>query len=278
MRRADNPCGGGTSAWVTAVRERTFGNVTEKLLMMILCDYINGDDECWPGNTTLAPDVGVDPRTIKRALTRLEEAGVIARRRRDQEGGRRLPDAIVFLWDGFQKLPLVGDADATQGDTLSKTQGDTGDHPRGHSEGGPRGHSAPPSSFRTPPVEPPQKNRAVVQVFEAWKASTKRTAATVLDGPRTRLITAALKSYPIEDVLDAVRGWEHSPHHRGENSDGRVYNDIGLLLRNAENIERFRDYARKPPAVRRIGTAKDQTPAGVAALLEWERREQEATS
>lgn len=116
------------------------------------------------------------------------------------------------------------------------------------------------------------------QVFEAWKASTKRTAATVLDATRTRLITAALKTYPLEDVLDAVRGWEHSAYHRGENGEGKVYNDLGLLLRNAENIERFRDLARGPRFPRKIGTTKDPTPAGVAALLEWERREQEATS
>jgi DNA-binding transcriptional ArsR family regulator len=277
-RRGGDPRGGGTSAWVTAVRERTFGNVTEKLLMMILCDYINGDDECWPGNTALAPDVGVDPRTIRRTLDRLEAAGVIARRRRENSGKGRANDAIQFLWGGFQRLPLVDGSSPDLGDNLSDDLGDNSARPRGHSEGVPRGHSAPPSSFRTPPVEPPQKNPAVIQVFEAWKASTKRTAATVLDAPRTRLITAALKSYPIEDVLDAVRGWEHSPHHRGENAEGKVYNDLGLLLRNAENIERFRDYARNPPAVRRIGTAKSETPAGVAALLEWERREQEATS
>lgn len=82
------------------------------------------------------------------------------------------------------------------------------------------------------------------RVFEAWKQSTNRTAATVLDKKRRALITAALRLYPLEDVLDAVRGWENSPYHRGENESGIVYNDLNLLLRGAANVERFRDLAR----------------------------------
>ena len=267
MRRAGDPRGGGTSAWLTAVRERTFGNVTEKLLMMVLCDYVNGDDECWPGNQTLAPDLGVDPRTIRRTLERLETAGVIARHRQEKHSGKgRANDVIVFLWDGFQQLPLVRPESGPddQGDTLSDDQGDISSRPRGHSGGVPRGHSGPPSSFRTPPIEPPQKNPAVVEVFEAWKSSTGRTAATVLDKKRTALISAALKLYPLEDVLDAVRGWENSPHHRGENANGMTYNDLDLLLRGAANIERFRDLARGP----RLGGGLANRPTKLQATFD----------
>ncbi len=106
-----------------------------------------------------------------------------------------------------------------------------------------------PSLIRDLPIE----ETHVGLVFEAWKASTKKTAATKLDRDRTRLITAALKDYPLEDVLDAVRGWEHSAHHRGENDTNTVYNDLGLLLRNAANIERFRDLARGPRQPSRRG-------------------------
>lgn len=157
MRRSGDPRGGGTSAWLTAVRERTFGNVTEKFLMMTLCDYINGDDESWPGNTTLAPDIGVDPRTVRRTLARLEEAGVIRRYRRPPTTGKgRQSDAIVFVWEGFQRLPLV-EHEPHQGDNLSGDQGDIHDGPRGHSATAPRGQIEPLSSFRTPQLEPPQK-------------------------------------------------------------------------------------------------------------------------
>jgi len=86
-------------------------------------------------------------------------------------------------------------------------------------------------------------------VFEAWIRSTGRTGRTQLDGKRARLIDQALAVYPIKDVLDAVQGWSQSPHHRGENDRATVYNDLELLLRDAEHIERFRDLTREggPP-------------------------------
>lgn len=77
-------------------------------------------------------------------------------------------------------------------------------------------------------------------VFDAWRESTSRDRA-VLDDKRRRVIKQALADYPLGDVLAAVRGWRHSPHHRGENERRTVYNDIGLLLRDSAHIEKFRD-------------------------------------
>lgn len=87
----------------------------------------------------------------------------------------------------------------------------------------------------------PTRPSEVEIVFDAWQRSTGRTR-THLDDKRRRLIRTALASYPVEDVIAAVDGWRHSPHHRGENDRQTVYNDLSLLLRNGENIERFRDY------------------------------------
>ena len=95
----------------------------------------------------------------------------------------------------------------------------------------------------------PEQADPVEAVFAAWLASTGRSHRTVLDTKRRRTIRAALDLYPLEDVLDAVRGWEHSAFHRGEhpqNRASRPYNDLDLLLRDAAHIERFRDLARGP--------------------------------
>jgi hypothetical protein len=85
----------------------------------------------------------------------------------------------------------------------------------------------------------------VKQVFDAWIEATGRTGATVLSDKRRRLIRTALAAYSLADVLDAVRGWRKSPHHRGENPHGTIYNNLELLLRDAEHIERFRDLQRE---------------------------------
>lgn len=100
------------------------------------------------------------------------------------------------------------------------------------------------------PSSPPATARRstgnlVRQVFDAWRESTGHPGAK-LDGNRKRLIEQRLKDYPVEDLVDAVRGWQHSPHHRGDNDRHRTYNDLGLLLRNAEKVEFFRDLERDP--------------------------------
>ena len=92
-------------------------------------------------------------------------------------------------------------------------------------------------------------------VFEAWIESTGRTSRTVLDAKRRRLIEQRLADFPVADLLDAVRGWRHSPHHRGENEQRTVYNDLGLLLRDAANVERFRDLERDSGVTNGTGTS-----------------------
>lgn len=84
------------------------------------------------------------------------------------------------------------------------------------------------------------------QVFDAWVDATGKTGRVVFDDKRRRVVRKALEvlDFPLEDCVDAVRGWRHSPHHRGENERATVYNDIELLLRDAKHIEMFRDLER----------------------------------
>lgn len=91
--------------------------------------------------------------------------------------------------------------------------------------------------------KPPTPGR---QVFDAWVEATGKNAKAVkFSKERQALLNRRLKDWPLEDLLDAVKGWRHSPHHRGENERQTVYNDLELLLRNAKNIERFRDLERE---------------------------------
>lgn len=80
----------------------------------------------------------------------------------------------------------------------------------------------------------------VQRVFVEWQQATGR-GRVALDAKRTTKIAAALKLYPLDDVLDAVRGWQNEPFYCGENDRHTIYNEISLLLRDAEHVERFRD-------------------------------------
>lgn len=89
----------------------------------------------------------------------------------------------------------------------------------------------------------PSATGPVQIVFDAWRESTGKAKAQ-FTAERQRVVVKALKTYPVDDLVDAVRGWRHSRHHRGENDAHTVYNDIELLLRNARNVEKFRDLER----------------------------------
>lgn len=96
--------------------------------------------------------------------------------------------------------------------------------------------------------------QATQTCFDWWVRVTGRQQ-TKLDSNRKTRIEWALKNYPIQDVMDALSGWRHSPFHRGENGDGRRWNNIDLLLRNSEKLEYFRDlertYREDPEALER---------------------------
>lgn len=115
-------------------------------------------------------------------------------------------------------------------------------------------------------------------VFDEWIAVTERTTRTALDDKRRRIIERAIKSHGLDTCLDAVRGWQNSPYHRGENDSGTIYDDIGLILRDASKIENFARLWRNPPSApnrARPSRAQVQQDATIAAIHEWAATTQE---
>jgi hypothetical protein len=183
-------------------------------------------------------------------LDELERAGLICRYEAD---GKRL--LHVSGWSEHQaishpakpKLPECPKAShRVPPDGHRKPSGESpeerGETPLGKEQGREQGTG----KGSTTVVELARPDDPTAAVFDAWKDSTGKARAQ-LDDKRRRRIKAALRSYPLADVLDAVRGWANSPHHRGGNEQGTVYNELTLLLRDAEHIERFRDFWRAGP-------------------------------
>lgn len=78
----------------------------------------------------------------------------------------------------------------------------------------------------------------VAEIFAYWQ-KTMNSHKSVLDKNRISLITKALKDYSPEDICKAIRGCSKSPHNMGQNDQKTKYNGLGLILRNAEKIDRF---------------------------------------
>lgn len=78
----------------------------------------------------------------------------------------------------------------------------------------------------------------VVEVFEVWREVHSKSRA-VLSPERRRAICKAIASHGRATTLDAIHGCSLSDWHMGRNPSGKRYNDINLILRNAEKIEGF---------------------------------------
>ncbi len=194
-----------------------------------LAQFANNERQCWPSRRTLLKimPVGTARATLRRARAELEEANLLeVEYRKDDRTGRETSPLYTLL------IP-VG-------------EGDEMVPPRGSEMVPPGGDEmVPPLNLN---IELEQNEEVVDEVrlvFDTWvEATGKHTTRTKMDDKRRRLISRALKNHPIEDVLDAVVGWRSDPFYRGENDRGKAFNDLSLLLRDAEHIERFCDLAR----------------------------------
>ena len=50
----------------------------------------------------------------------------------------------------------------------------------------------------------------------------------------------------VEELCQAVDGCLASPHHQGQNANGQKYDDLELICRSPEHVERFIRIARCP--------------------------------
>ena len=197
-------------------------------LWIALAQFANDERQCWPSRRRLLDMMppSTAKGTLRRARAELEKANLLeVEYRKDSHTGRDTTPLYTLL------VPVgVGD------ETVP---------PEGDETEPPRGDETVPLNLIS---EPEQKEEVVDNcqtVFAAWvEATGKHPNRTRLDDKRRRIINRALASHPAEDVLDAVVGWQHEPFYCGQNDRNRPFNDLGMLLRDAEHIERFRDLAR----------------------------------
>lgn len=77
-------------------------------------------------------------------------------------------------------------------------------------------------------------------VFKFWVDRLEKTRP-VLDEKRRQCIGAAIHDYGLERVQNAIEGCTYSDFHMGRNKANKRYDDITLILRDADHTERFLD-------------------------------------
>lgn len=227
---------------------------------------LRADDE-WAAECSLSV---LQVRRIRRMLVDLDLV-VCARFRRD--------GAPTSAWrPNYDTLTAVPEVD----DSRTSPEGQLPSSPSDQLGSGPRGQVPIPSTQRTttstkpnPAVGQARPAGDVERVFNAWVESTGKTGRTKLTGDRRGRIVRYLRDYPVEDLMDACRGWQRHPHYRGENDRNEIYNDLDICLRDAKHIELFRDLQRgliPPPISTRTpvnGRTKPMGDTNMETLGTW---------
>ena len=79
----------------------------------------------------------------------------------------------------------------------------------------------------------------VEDIFEYWKLRFGKKRSK-LDAKRRRLIEARFKDgYSVLDLREACDGCALSEFHNGNNERHTSYNDIALICRDAEHLDKF---------------------------------------
>lgn len=183
----------------------------------------------WPSRRTLATRLRVSDDTIDRWVKELVDVGAVLVERRTETQDDGSTKNLTNLYTVIRCKGSTTRTDAGKGGRMRAGRGTRTDA----------------GQTRTIIELEPTELTNVDVVFNAWvEATGKDKKRTKLDASRRRRIEWALENYPLDDVLDAVRGWRNSSFHAGQNKDGRVYNDLTLLLRDATKLEMFRDCER----------------------------------
>lgn len=95
--------------------------------------------------------------------------------------------------------------------------------------------------------KPQPVTESVVRVFEHWKTTHNHPRAQ-LDETRRALIRKRLKNYSEDDLCQSISGYLNSPHHMGQNTQGKKYDEIEIFLRDAKHVDAGLKAAAEPKA------------------------------
>ncbi|MCX7119893.1 MAG: hypothetical protein NTZ86_08565 [Legionellales bacterium] len=115
----------------------------------------------------------------------------------------------------------------------------------------------------TSPVDVSESNllASTQELFNYWQITMNHPRAK-FDANRKRKVAQALKLYSFEDLKKAIDGCSLTPYNMGKNEGGHVYDDISLIFRDADHIERFMNNV-KANSTRHELNSTDDLMAGV---------------
>ena len=82
---------------------------------------------------------------------------------------------------------------------------------------------------------------SIVIIYEYWLEVLRpgRTRVPTLDAKRRLKVASAIADYGVEDCIRAIDGCAASDFHMGRNKANKRYDDLELIFRDQDHVERF---------------------------------------
>jgi hypothetical protein len=99
----------------------------------------------------------------------------------------------------------------------------------------------------TMPNKNNKRDETIQAIFDVWKNTLEHPQAK-LDKKRKATIVNALRAgYTPEQLSEAIQGCAVTPHNMGKNDRAQRYDGLGVIFKDADNIDRFIRNAHSPP-------------------------------
>lgn len=230
----------------------------------ILYAHDDGGGIVYPSRATIAAMTSMHERKVSAATTNLQALGWIEKvggghRGRATEWRLRVPPACTHSHEKGapkrgERVPPNGKKGCLQ--TVKKGAG------RGQPE-----VSSEVSIEGSIEVPPNPRENEIAEVFEYWQLRLEHPESR-LDGKRRKAINRALQlGYTVDQLCAAINGCARSPFHMGDNARGERFDALGLILRDADHIDRFISNSSNPPAT--MNSTDRRTAANLAAIDSW---------
>ena len=124
-------------------------------------------------------------------------------------------------------------------------------------------------------VELPPKDLAVLSVFDHWRMVMGHEKSVLDKKRRTAIKNALAWGYSLDVLKQAISGCANTPHNMGQNDSGQRYDGIELILRNADQVDRFVRNFHHPPATQAVKQRLEDwenIPRDDAELVPWMNR------
>ena len=241
-------------SWRGAILKSNLEPTTRHVLLTLACHMNDAGESCYPTISTLCSETGLSKQTIITHLDLARDAGWVVISKHGFKGQRWANNDYRISWPDMEggqgDLPPLMEG-SQPGSIKVVNLAAEGSQP-GSIKVVKEVDSSTPSNTPTVLQVTHQeiKSKTIQEIFSYWQQKTKHPGA-ILDAKRKTAFTRALKlGYSIEQLRSAVDGCLKSPWHQGDNDEGKVYDAITLIFRNAEKIEQFIGYNKSPPKPR----------------------------